>query len=139
MAKYMVMVNRKFMISVEAESACGAEHVILDQFADSINRHGSITSAQAFGKDDMKTSTFLECMMNCETISLNELDRKIQMFEDCFDALSEQGDAIEEAEKMIIYYEAKIEDMQRILEAKRSTKEKTLKQISERRDELNAR
>lgn len=69
--KYMVMVNGKYMTQVETErSACGAEHIILDEI-----RYG-ITAAQAFDAKEMKTQFFFSCMQSCELISLDELKRK---------------------------------------------------------------
>lgn len=66
--KYMVMVNGKYMTQVETDrSACGAEHIILDDI-----RYG-ITSAQAFDQSAMKTEHFFACFQSCEMISLDEL------------------------------------------------------------------
>lgn len=66
--KYMVMVNGKYMTQVETDrSACGAEHIILDDI-----RYG-ITSAQAFDAKAMKTNYFFECMQSCKLVSLDEL------------------------------------------------------------------
>lgn len=76
--KYMVCVSNKFMVSVEADSLCEAEHVVLDHFAIEINKYGAITEAQAFGKDEMKTDYFFDLMQNCETMSFETLESKVE-------------------------------------------------------------
>ena len=68
--KYMVMVNGKYMTQVETDrSACGAEHIILDDI-----RYG-IESALAFDAKAMKTEHFNACFQSCELIGLDELKR----------------------------------------------------------------
>lgn len=65
--KYMVVVNQKYMISLEHDGSCGgAEHVILDNYQ-------GIEGCQAFDQEGMKTDTFMEYLTTCETISLDEL------------------------------------------------------------------
>lgn len=65
--KYMVVVNQKYMISLEHDGSCGgAEHQILDNFQ-------GIEGCQAFNQEGMKTDTFMEYLTTCETISLDEL------------------------------------------------------------------
>lgn len=68
MQNFMVMVNRKFMVKVQAESACAAEHKILDGI------YVGIQTALAFDREDMKGDYFQNCLMDCETISYAELD-----------------------------------------------------------------
>lgn len=65
--KYMIVVNQKYMISLEHDGSCGgAEHQILDNFQ-------GIEGCQAFNQEGMKTDTFMEYLTTCETISLDEL------------------------------------------------------------------
>lgn len=64
---FMVMVNRKFMVKVEALSAYGAEHKILDDI------YTGIQTAMAFSKEDMKGEYFINCMLDCQTISYEQL------------------------------------------------------------------
>lgn len=65
--KYMVVVNQKYMISLEHDGSCGgAEHQILDNFQ-------GIEGCQAFDQEGMKTDTFMSYLTTCETISLDEL------------------------------------------------------------------
>ena len=49
--KYMVVVNQKYIVTVEANSACSAEHKILD------NMDG-VQGAQAFTGKELSTDTF---------------------------------------------------------------------------------
>lgn len=65
--KYMVVVNQKYMISLEHDGSCGgAEHQILDNFQ-------GIEGCQAFDEKGMKTDTFMSYLTTCKTISLDEL------------------------------------------------------------------
>lgn len=63
--KYLVQVNRNMMISVEAETALRAEHMMLDL--------DGVAMAMAFDHDMMKTDTFRGALMSCNTVSLDEL------------------------------------------------------------------
>lgn len=65
--KYMVVVNQKYMISLEHDGSCGgAEHQILDNYQ-------GIQGCQAFDQEGMKTEIFRWYLMSCQTISLDEL------------------------------------------------------------------
>lgn len=90
--KFMVMVNNKFMVSVEAESNCGAEHRILDEIYDGMQ------SALAFDKESMKTDHFRGCLLGCETISFSELKNMSVAYRDQWEQYSSFSKAIEEAE-----------------------------------------
>lgn len=70
MQNFMVMVNRKYMVNVQAESACAAEHKILDGI------YVGIQTALAFSRGDMKGDYFQNCLMDCETVSFAELDMR---------------------------------------------------------------
>lgn len=63
--KYIVEVNAKYLVSIEAETALRAEHAILE--------YDGIWGALAFDSDAMKTETFRGVCLGCETISMNEL------------------------------------------------------------------
>lgn len=75
--KFIVEVNRKYLVAVEAETLCGAEHVILDRYADEINTYHVISGAMAYDREGMKTDYFAAALESCETISLAELDRRV--------------------------------------------------------------
>ena len=63
--KYIVEVNAKYLVSVEAETVLSAEHAVLE--------YDGIWGALAFDSDAMKTETFRGVCLGCETISMNEL------------------------------------------------------------------
>ena len=66
MMKHFVMVNGKFMVSLEAESCSMAEHLILDRIP-------GTQSALAFDAESMLTETFRGCLLSCEMISCHSL------------------------------------------------------------------
>jgi len=104
--KFMVMVNNKFMVSVEAESNLAAEHKILDDIYDGMQ------SALSFDKETMKTDHFRGCLMGCETISFNELKKMSEAYRNQWAKYSECCRAVEAAE-------ATVEDLEkRLAEAK---------------------
>lgn len=63
--KYIVEVNAKYLVSIEAESLCNAEHKLL--------AYNGIWGALAFDQKMMKTDTFAGAVQGCEMISMNEL------------------------------------------------------------------
>ena len=65
--KYLVVVNRKYIVSVEANSAGGAEHKILDGI------HYGIETCQAFSPAETGTDMFKWFLETSETISMDEL------------------------------------------------------------------
>lgn len=64
--KYMVVVNQKFIVAVEANTNSGAEHMILDTL-------DGIEVAQAFTAEELNTDTFKWFLENGITISHREL------------------------------------------------------------------
>ena len=91
--KYMVEVNALYLVAVEAESALGAEHVVLDL---------GFWGALAYDKKELKTETFYAAVQNCRTISFDELaeiaeeyelaQRKVQEAKDALDAKQKEFD-----------------------------------------------
>ena len=63
--KYMVEVNAKYLVNIEADTALQAEHKILS--------YNHIWGALAFDQKTMKTDTFAGVVLSCETVSMNEL------------------------------------------------------------------
>lgn len=63
--KYFVQVNRHLMVSVEAETALRAEHLCLDL--------DGIQYSNAFDPESWKTDTFRGALLDCRTISFDEL------------------------------------------------------------------
>ena len=111
--KYMVAVSNKWMVLVDAESACAAEHIILDTFADEINNYGVITGAQAFGPKEMKTAFFFEMLATCETISMTELASKINGLISIIQDISSSKEAENEIEDEMMELEIEIAELER--------------------------
>jgi hypothetical protein len=63
--KYIVEVNAKYLVSIEAESLCDAEHKLLD--------YNGIWGAMAYDRPMMKTDTFAGAVQGCEMVSMTEL------------------------------------------------------------------
>jgi hypothetical protein len=82
MEKYIVIVNRKYLISVEAGSHGGAEHLCLDLVY-------GIDTAQAFSRDDLRTEFFRDAAIECETISFSELVAKSEAYKAHIDRAAE--------------------------------------------------
>ena len=94
MEKYIVIVNRKYLVSVEAGSRGGAEHRCLDL------GYG-IEYAQAFSRDDIRTEFFRDAAIECETISFAELVSKSEAYKAALDYEEECRDALESTRREI--------------------------------------
>lgn len=84
--KYMVVVNRKYIVAVEANSACSAEHKILDTM-------DGVQGAQAFTGKELSTDTFQWYFENGLTVSYDEI---VKIFAKYTEACTELGKRIEE-------------------------------------------
>ena len=101
MEKFIVIVNRKYLVSVEAGSHGGAEHRCLDLIY-------GIDTAQAFSRDDLRTECFRDNAIDCETISFAELAERSKSYEQAMKNEKEARKAIEENEKKIAELEREI-------------------------------
>jgi len=63
--KYIVEVNAKYLVSVEADSVLKAEHKLLD--------YNGVWGALAFDNKMIKTDTFLGAVQGCEMVGMDEL------------------------------------------------------------------
>nr|DAP73917.1 MAG TPA: hypothetical protein [Caudoviricetes sp.] len=116
---YVVMVNNKYMMRVQAESKCGAERVVLDRFSDEINKYHVITDAQAFDQDDLKTTGFFrEYFSRCDLISMRWLEELVEDYVSTMQNLEDMSNLLIEAHKMV------------------DTKVVELEQAEKKRDEL---
>lgn len=84
--KYMVVVNQKYIVMVEVNSACSAEHKILDTM-------DGVQGAQAFTGKELYTDTFQWYFENGMTVSYDEL---ASVFSKYSAACKELGKRIEE-------------------------------------------
>lgn len=74
MEKYIVIVNQKYLVMVEANSHGGAEHRILDDI------FYGIETCQAFTLKETSTDTFRSLARACETISFTEMQEKAKAY-----------------------------------------------------------
>lgn len=94
MEKYIVMVNHKYLVSVEANSRGGAEHRILDLVY-------GIEYAQAFSREDLRTEFFRDNAFDCETISFEQLKEKSETIHNAIVYENNTLQTIHENEKKI--------------------------------------
>ena len=106
MEKYIVIVNQKYLVSVEAGSNGGAEHRCLDLVY-------GIETAQAFSRDDLRTEFFRDNAINCETISFAELTSKSDAFKAAIDYESEVREALDKTRDEMAELQRKIEQLKR--------------------------
>lgn len=93
--KFMVIVNNKYMITVDANTHGGAEHKILDDF------FYGIEQCQAFSMDELNTETFKYFAEHCETISANELMEKCETYKKYVDEKQETEQKVNDYTKRI--------------------------------------
>ena len=104
--KYMVLVNRKFMVAVEHDgSNGGAEHKILDNYQ-------GIHGAQAFDQKEMHTTYFSDIVQSCETISLKELKDLSDRYEQCYHELAVAKDRVSDIDMEIERVKKLLEDLE---------------------------
>ena len=127
---YVVMVNDKYMMRVQAESKCGAEHVVLDRFSEEINKYHVITDAQAFDRDDLKTTWFFrDYFSRCDLISMRWLEELVEDYVSTMQDLEDMSNLLIEANKMVDTKEAELEQA----EKKRDELERCVNDYAEQR------
>jgi septal ring factor EnvC (AmiA/AmiB activator) len=104
MEKYMVIVNQKYLVSVQAESLGGAEHRCLDLVY-------GISDAQAFSRDDIRTEFFRDNAILCETLSFSELVSKSDAFKAALDYESEVREALDKTRNEMAELQRKLEQL----------------------------
>lgn len=109
--KYIVEVNAKYLVSVEATSCLDAEHQLLD--------YTGVWGALAFDQKMTKTDTFLGAVQGCEMVSMKEF---AQMADDLMGAKLEAVQASE----MVKAVDERIEELKE--EAKRIAAQISLSQ-----------
>lgn len=102
--KYAVIVNQKFLVTVEANTHGGAEHKILD------NVYYGIETCQAFTIDEMTTDVFKALVENCETISYDEMVKRSKDYKATLDEIKEDNEMVEKYTKQLneLYKEIEI-------------------------------
>lgn len=124
MEKYIVIVNWKYLVSVEANSHGGAEHRCLDLCY-------GIETAQAFSKADLKTEFFRDNAIQCETISFTELASKSAEYKNALDY-------VEECKKYMNEASAEIARMLKEVEKLRNGNQNLMQNIDQTEKELKA-
>ena len=110
---YLVVVNQKYIVSVEANSNGGAEHRVLDAF-------DGIWTAQAFMMSELGTDTFKHYAETCETISMSELEAKCNGYKRAWEIVGEKNDAVYRCKLRIKEAEKALEDLKEELEMKQA-------------------
>ena len=85
--KYYVQANRHYLVTVEANSALSAEHILLDL--------DGIQFSNAFDAEGRGTDTFRGALLDCVTVSLEELEKTSEMYSEAVTALQEAKKAEE--------------------------------------------
>lgn len=93
--KYVVIVNQKYLVSVEAQSHGGAEHKILD------NVYYGVETCQAFTIKEMATDIFRALAETCETISYDEMLKMGELYKETLDEIKENEIKVENYNKQI--------------------------------------
>jgi septal ring factor EnvC (AmiA/AmiB activator) len=101
--KFIVEVNAKYLVSVEADSALRAEHAVLD--------YDGVWGALAFDRDMMKTDTFRGACLGCETISMKELIAMSNEYRESYIALANAQDAMTQVNAEIADLEERLAKM----------------------------
>lgn len=104
MEKYIVIVNQKYLVTVESTSRGGAEHRCLDLVY-------GIESAQAFNRDDLRTEFFRDNALLCETISFAELVSKSNAYESAIKYESEVRENLEKTRNEMAELLRKLEQL----------------------------
>lgn len=99
--KYIVEVNAKYLVSVEAESVLNAEHKLLE--------YNGVWGALAFDRDMMKTDTFAGAVQGCEMVSMNEIYEMADRF-------TATRQAREEAMKAYVDADDEVDRLQKLLD-----------------------
>lgn len=94
MTTFMVVVNQKYIVKVEAETDGGAEHKVLDNYT-------GVLYAQAFNKNELNTDTFKHFFETCEPISLRELGQIAKDYSEAWDAVREAMETVNEQERKV--------------------------------------
>ena len=112
---YVVIVNNKYMMRVQAESAYDAEHAVLDRFADEINKYHVITCVKAFEQYKIKTSwLFRDYFLRCDFINMRLLEELVKDYVSTMQDLEDVQSLLLEAEAMVEIKEAELKQSKKV-------------------------
>lgn len=120
--KYIVEVNAKWLVSIEAESVLSAEHKLLE--------YNGIWGALAFDNKMIKTDTFLGAVQGCAMVSMDELIKII----------NETMDAKRRAMEANLAHKAamnKVEELRKALDEAKEAERAAWKESSIQREQYN--
>ncbi len=116
---YIVMVNNKFMVRVQAESCTDAGTVVFNRFAEESSKYGVITGITAFSREALKEDHFYDHFCKCELVTMWDLG---EMIGDYANTIQD----IEDSENILRGLMKKVEK-----------KEKSLRELKEKLDHMS--
>ena len=116
---YIVMVNNKFMVRVQAESCIDAVSMVSNRFAEESSKYGVITEITAFSREDLKEDHFYDYFCKCELVTMWDLG---EMIGDYANTIQD----IEDSENILRGLMKKVEK-----------KEKSLRELKEKLDHMS--
>lgn len=96
MQKFMVIVNNRFVLLIEAQTNGGAEHKVFDAC-----HNIDIESCQAFGMSELGTEFFQAMVAGCEIKSLSDLTAICNKIKEAQDRKQECVERIEDLKSQI--------------------------------------
>ena len=91
--KYYVQINRRIMTAIEASSALSAEHCFLDM--------DGIQYACAFDNEGRKTDCFRGALIDCQPMSLREVEGLSLAYRDAWEDVSVALDRVDAAKQTL--------------------------------------
>ena len=116
--KYIVEVNAKYLVSIEANSVLDAEHKLL--------AYNGVWGALAFDNKMIKTDTFLGAVQGCEMVSMEQL---IDMINKLMEAKKKAVEAQIAHENAV----AKVEELRKALDEAKEMERAAWKAAAEQR------
>ena len=124
--KYIVEVNAKYLVSLEANSCLDAEHKLL--------AYDGVWGALAFDQKMTKTDTFLGAVQGCEMTSLAEIQRMADELTIAAKVRRMAAEALLEAQKEVEELEAALAKAQQ----KRDSAENDLDEVTRKYEKAEA-
>ena len=116
---YIVMVNNKIMVRVQAENSIDAVSVVANRYAEENSKYGVFTEITVFPREELKEDYFYDHFCKCELVSMWDLG---EMIGDYANTIQD----IEDSENIL-----------RGLNKKVAKKEKSLKELKEKLDHMS--
>lgn len=124
--KYIVEVNAKYLVSLEANSCLDAEHKLL--------AYDGVWGALAFDQKMTKTDTFLGAVQGCEMTSLAEIQRMADELAIAAKARRMAAEAMLEAQKEVERLETALAKAQQ----KRDSAENNLDEVTRKHEKAES-